>query len=362
MSTSNNGTSLLQQKDKINQKYGGDINAYDFEASYVGDANAKNKAYADYMADKNFVNYIDTLEQNRVSAIDQAKKNESQKLQYADTRRQLMQKYIPETLLAQGIANTGYTADALLKAENNYNQYAIGAMNDRANAEQDIMKQYQDSYNEYKKEYDEKAYERFLGEQDRIAQEENDKKTLYANGIDLVNSGTYDKPQLEKWLEANGLTGDDEIYKKVVAYYDSEKKRIENAVEEELKTSGRVYNDAVTSIYYGDGVGAYKYEYSRLADNKNDRVTFTDDAGKKYLVKLVPLKMDKDEDKSAIVGALGVTKGARDVVVIYKDTPYYVDSDGNVSKIVQKGAQDGYDKLVSKARSEAGATANNPTT
>lgn len=340
-------SSLLEQKNKINQKYGGDINAYDFEASYVGDANAKNKAYADYMADKNFVSYIDGLEQNKTDAINQAKKNESQKLQYADTRRQLMQKYIPETLLAQGIANTGYTADALLKAENNYNQYAIGAMNDRANAEQDVMKQYQDSYNEYKKEYDEKAYERFLGEQDRIAQEEESKKTLYANGIDLVNSGTYDKPQLEKWLEVNGLTEDDEIYKKVVAYYDSEKKRLEEAVAAEQAKEGITYNNVNTGLTLAGGWGG-EYEPKRIDEHDwADRVKFEDADGAIYKLKLT---------KSAVSGAeaekiKAVAGHIKDQVVMYKDKLYYIDSDGKIRNI-EKGRD--YDSVLTKAQEKAG--------
>lgn len=331
-------TSLSGQRDTINQKYGGDITAYDFNASYSGDASNRKQAYADYRADLNFVNYINALEQSKNDAIAQAKRNESQKLQYADTRRQLMQKYIPETLLAQGIANTGYTADALLKAENNYNQYAIGAMNDRANAEQDIMKQYQDSYNEYKKEYDEKAYERFLDEQ-------SNKGSLYATGIELVNEGSYDKPQLEKWLEVNGLKKGDEIYDKVVAYYDSEKQRLEDAVKQESETEGQVYNNSlVTGVSY-ESQGKI-YQADRLEKGKSDRVTLSS-GDTNYVVKL-----DKVND-GVTIDAVKKIAGKGNSVVLYKDALYYVDNDGMVSKISQKGGNEGYNNLLSKAQTQA---------
>lgn len=148
---SSKGTLSQEEQALIQTRYGGDLSSWDSK-----------RLYDEYNADLNFVNFIDAANAAKNEAVAQAKKDEAQKLQYADTRRSLMEKYIPETLLAQGVANTGYTADALLKAENNYNQYALGAMSDRAQAEQSAMQQYQDAASAYKQKMDEDAYTRFL--------------------------------------------------------------------------------------------------------------------------------------------------------------------------------------------------------
>ena len=100
------GTSQ-ERKDAINALYGGDITKWD-----------NKNAYTAYMDDLNEVKYIDSLNKAYTASMDAAKDAEQRKTQYVDTRRMLMQKYLPDTLQAQGLANTGYVADTLLKAEN----------------------------------------------------------------------------------------------------------------------------------------------------------------------------------------------------------------------------------------------------
>lgn len=209
--------SLLDQNEELKKKWGGDTLNYDIKSAISGyqpalkewnDATttAERKAeissiygditkwdnetaYHDYMSDVNYIRNIDALNTSATGAMDAAKQAESRAMQYADTRRQLMQKYIPETLLAQGMANTGYTAQALLDAENKYNQYVHGAMSNRATAEQNTMKGYQDALRTYKTERDEKAYERFLQEQANAETTARDQKTAYANFAAMIDEG-----------------------------------------------------------------------------------------------------------------------------------------------------------------------------
>lgn len=154
-----------EEKDAINAIYGGDITKWD-----------NKNAYTTYMDDLNYVNYIDSLNRGYESTMNEAKQAAQEKAQYVDTRRTLMEKYLPDTLQAQGLANTGYVADTLLKAENNYNQYLLGAMNEKAQTEQNAMQSYQDALGTYKQQQANTAYERFLQEQAKKETEEKEAK------------------------------------------------------------------------------------------------------------------------------------------------------------------------------------------
>jgi hypothetical protein len=239
-----NGTSLLEQNDALKKKWGGDIYNYDINsvikgydsnlakyndkattqaekdsinALYGGDITTwdNKNAYTNYMNDYNFARSVDALNSAYTSALDNAKQNESRAIQYADTRRQLMEKYLPETLLAQGVANTGYTADALLKAENNYNQYVMGAMSDRAAAEQDAMQAYQNALRDYKTQKATNEYQIFLdqqakAEQDALNQETKDANTkAYMSGfISDIDAGA-DINSVIKQAQIAGLSEED---------------------------------------------------------------------------------------------------------------------------------------------------------
>ena len=157
----NAANTLQQRKDELNALYGGNILNYKSGAD----------VYADYKRDLDQINTFDSYASALQQRQDAAKQAEAQKVQYVDTRRQLMQKYLPETLIAQGVANTGYTADALLKAENNYNQYVLGAMNERAQSEQNAMQDYQNALNTYKMQRADQEYQDFLARQEKKEQD-----------------------------------------------------------------------------------------------------------------------------------------------------------------------------------------------
>ena len=197
------GTSQ-ERKDAINALYGGDITKWD-----------NKNAYTAYMDDLNEVKYIDSLNKAYTASMDAAKDAEQRKTQYVDTRRMLMQKYLPDTLQAQGLANTGYVADTLLKAENNYNQHLLGAMNDRAQTEQNAMQAYQDSLQSYKQQQANTAYERFMQDQAKKETEEKEaaakaeanaetNKQNYATFIGAIDEGA-DINAVVKQAEILGL-------------------------------------------------------------------------------------------------------------------------------------------------------------
>lgn len=322
------------EKDAINKQYGGDITKWDNKT-----------AYDDYMADLKYIDYVDNLNEGHNAVVNSARNTESQKMQYADTRRQLMQKYLPETLMAQGVANTGYTADALLKAENNYNQYVLGAMNERAATEQDAMQSYRDALGQFKQEQSEEAYGKFLE-----AQKED--KALYNAGIDLVNNATYDKTQLDMWLKSNGVSPDDETYKKVMDYYDSEKARYEEEIAKATEKT-HVFNNATGAYRVDSDQGGKDYEYHRLEKGKVDRISLFDENNKEYIVKLSGIP-----DDATKLGVLKTAGDAKNLVVLYKDKLYYVDSIGNVSTVDRKGGNKGYDNIMKSLKEKAGTTTN----
>ena len=174
---------LQQRKDELNALYGGNILNY----------KSGSDVYTDYKRDLDQINAFDSAASALQQQKDAAAQAELQKTQYVDTRRQLMQKYLPETLLAQGIANTGYTADALLKAENNYNQYVLGAMNERAATEQNALKEYQDALSAYKMQRADAEYEDFLAKEEKSVADaeakEVEKATLMTSTLSWVNAG-----------------------------------------------------------------------------------------------------------------------------------------------------------------------------
>lgn len=199
-----NGTSLLEQNEELKKKWGGDTLHYDAQGA-LAKGEISQKDYADYLNDLKYIQSVDALNNNYTNIVNQAKQTENQKLQYTDTRRQLMEKYLPETLMAQGVANTGYTADTLLKAENNYNQYVMGAMNDRANTEQNAMQSYQTALRDYQMNKAETEYQNFIDEQGRKTE---DRYTGFAeNALKLINEGA-DIDYIKAQAAVLGITED----------------------------------------------------------------------------------------------------------------------------------------------------------
>lgn len=235
----NAANTLQQRKDELNALYGGNILNYKSGAD----------VYADYKRDLDQINTFDSYASALQQRQDAAKQDEAQKVQYVDTRRQLMQKYLPETLMAQGVANTGYTADALLKAENNYNQYVLGAMNERAQSEQNAMQDYQNALNTYKMQRADQEYQDFLAQQEKEEVAKGNEQALYSGALESIANNAGIEYVMEQ-LKAGGAS--EETMNKVQQYYDAELKKARDELYQELRnTSGtwsKEYLDSVRNI------------------------------------------------------------------------------------------------------------------
>jgi hypothetical protein len=356
--------SLLQQNDDLKKKWGGDTLNYDIQSAiknydnslaeynnaattadrkavinsmYGGDITKWNKdtAYDEYMNDLNFINRVDSLNQGYTGAMDAAQKAESRAMQYADTRRQLMQKYIPETLLAQGVANTGYTADALLKAENNYNQYVMGAMSDRANAEQNALQSYQDALQTYKMDKAAKDYETFKQQQDKYAQ-------FKTNAIDWIENGA-DMDYIKQQASAMGITDTKELedyYNSMLTKAQTEVKNallrdIDNLTFEQIEAELREGNISETMANELKGElgkdeftatdAIFNEDGSKIRNDKNDRFSVTYN-GKKYRF-MTGGQVGNDEKAKKYAKAAQLKDGT---VFSDKNGKLYIYKNGNV--------------------------------
>lgn len=131
-------TSLLGQAKSLNEKYGGNILSYDT-------SNMTTDALRGYNSD--LFKYQNIMAYN--AATDAAKKSATEAESYANTRRMLMQKYIPDTMKAMGLSGTGASANALLQMDNAYNGYALNAKSQAAQAEQNALQEYQNALATY---------------------------------------------------------------------------------------------------------------------------------------------------------------------------------------------------------------------
>lgn len=127
------------QLGSMNDQYGGDILGYATTDAFKG---LDSKAQSQYYTDLNNYNAL----YGTVSGYDadymQQAKNAKRAEEYANTRRSLMERYLPETLAAMGYANTGLAGDTVLKLNNAYDNYAMKAQATAAQNQADIMSQY----------------------------------------------------------------------------------------------------------------------------------------------------------------------------------------------------------------------------
>lgn len=130
------------QLGNMNKQYGGDILGYGTSEAFKG---LDSKAQSQYYTDLNNYNAL----YGTVSGYDadymQQAKNAKRAEEYANTRRALMERYLPETLAAMGYAGSGAASDAVLKLNNAYDNYAINAQTTAAQNQADIMSKYRQS-------------------------------------------------------------------------------------------------------------------------------------------------------------------------------------------------------------------------
>lgn len=123
----------------MNTQYGGDILGFGNSPEF---AKKNSKEQSQYYKDReNFLSLYNTVA--NYDADYKAQQEEADRAQqYADARRSLMEKYMPETLAAMGYANTGMASDAALKMQTAYDNYAINAQDKAAQNQMSLMDQY----------------------------------------------------------------------------------------------------------------------------------------------------------------------------------------------------------------------------
>ena len=386
--TQSKGTSLLEQTDKKKKKWGGDSTNFDIQgavknfdsnlaeyntegttyarkseinAMYGGDITkfgSGDDVYKAYNDDMQYINKIDSLNAGYQGTVKAAEQAEQKQLQYADTRRQLMEKYLPETLMAQGVANTGYTADALLKAENNYNQYVLGAMGEKAATEQNALKDYQQALGTYKAEQADKAYSDFLAKQEQAKTAEQEAKdyqsTLYNGAIELLNEG-YTAEQVKQFMAGNNA--DESTIAKFDEFY---KAGGESGITGSTAsgTSGSLGKLTADTDY---NYTSQNFQVSTSKDKDKFKLQGANDVfrvsvgGKDYKAKTGD-KIEADdydpesgEAPTSDNGKLlqyAHDKVAKGAVFLFKGNVYVKDNDGSVYPVNQKGlAKDAYNAI-----------------
>lgn len=174
--TSNEISGLNNQIATYEKQYGG--NLFDIDLNTFTDETQRQQFLKDRSDYGTLTAYRDTYN----SQVELAKKEQAEKESYANTRRMLMERYIPETLQAMGLANTGLAADALLRFENNYNNYVLGAKSESQQAQSNAMQSYRDAWKNYTMQKDAEEIEKFRTNNENLAAI---KQALYNGDYDL---------------------------------------------------------------------------------------------------------------------------------------------------------------------------------
>ena len=127
----------------------------------------------------------------------EAEKTARQKKAYADTRSALMYKYLPDTMNAMGLSNTGLASQAAISMDNNYNQYVMGAMSEEAKAKEDAMYNYRQALAEI-------SSQEASAKQAAEAQQKQNEISL----LQMAASGQYDWDYIQYVGGMYGMTED----------------------------------------------------------------------------------------------------------------------------------------------------------
>ena len=174
----------------LNNTWGGDILGYQNTDAFKGlNSSQQNQYYNDRT-------YFNDLYGN-VSAYDsewnQNQANLKREQEYANTRKMLMQRYMPETLARMGYANTGAAGDAMMKLNNTYDNYAMNAQNNALNNEANIFSQYNNVLQNVEN-------EKMAEEQEKLKAINDEKKYIADLG------GNYTDAQIDADGYKSGLT------------------------------------------------------------------------------------------------------------------------------------------------------------
>lgn len=118
-----------------------DIRGYGNSAAFKeADVTKQNQYYTDLANFNALYNNVAGYDADYLKEAEKAKQAE----EYANTRRMLMERYMPETLAAMGYANTGLAGDAVLKINNKYDNYILNAQKEASDNQSDLMTTYRE--------------------------------------------------------------------------------------------------------------------------------------------------------------------------------------------------------------------------
>lgn len=160
----------------------GDILNYGNSDAFKGlSVDKQNQYYTDLANYNALANTIAGYDADYLREAEEAKRAE----EYANNRRSLIEKYMPETLAAMGYANTGLAGDALLKMNNAYDNYIIQAQDKAARNQNDLMSAYRQKAMEIESGINAEKQEVLKAQQDLY----NEYLTKIYNGESLDTAG-----------------------------------------------------------------------------------------------------------------------------------------------------------------------------
>ena len=183
---------------------------------------------------------INSASASRDEQIKAAKDAALRKEVYANTRREVMEKYMPETLRARGLENSGLSADALIGMDANYTNYVMGAKSEQAAAEQDAWKTYQQAAAEIENQKS----------QNELAMLETQQNN-YNSLMSAAARGEYEWSYIESMARSFGLS--EEQITAIKGVFD-DKAAADEADKAEIESANDTanYNALVNNIYAGE--------------------------------------------------------------------------------------------------------------
>ena len=205
----------------INKYYGGNILTYDPSTL---DAEGKKKYYEDY----GLYNTVYSAISNYDAEVLAEQKKAKEAAEYANTRRLLMERYLPETIRAMGYANTGLAADAMTGIDAAYQNYALNAKENANEAQNDAMRRYQQAVSDYQAG---KVAEQKKAQEEKMQAQEGEYSTYLAA---IMDDPSFDTKQLDTALAIGNISQSQ--YDALIAKYNEVAKAPAPTENEGMKT------------------------------------------------------------------------------------------------------------------------------
>lgn len=234
----------------INKYYGGNILTYDPSGL---DAEGKKKYYEDYGLYTTVSSALSNYDAEVLAEQKKAKEAE----EYANTRRLLMERYLPETIRAMGYANTGLAADAMTGIDAAYQNYALNAKENANEAQNDAMRRYQQAVSDYQAG---KVAEKQAQEEEKMQAQEGEYNTYLAA---IMDDPSFDTKQLDTALAIGNISQSQ--YDALMAEYTNKR----NAEKEAANA-----NPDMTGIGYQ---GVHEHQLEGKFQITVDQITHEDD-------------------------------------------------------------------------------------